>query len=393
MHDSITLYWKAPEDDGKSEIIEYILEYHDVQTEKWTEIKQIKDTTYTISKLKIDTEYVFRSIAVNEVGPSAPSPISPPIRLVPKVETEAPSVREPLQDVTTELDKEVTLSCVFGGIPEPKVTWKRNGQVIDSSSSICYENRVAKYIIEKTTIETEATYTCIATNERGSVETSCCLKLQQKPIIKVEDKFLTQKLRTGSTLSIPAKVSGYPQPTVTWHKETVEQKSSKTVTIETTETTSTFTIKKLTREHSGKYKVVATNESGSTHVESTVQVIDKPCRPQSLEIKDVKKDSITLEWTPPVDDGGLEINKYTLEKCDIQNNVWMKVSDFDKDIQTYAVQKLSMNSQYIFRVVAANPIGESEPTESEPVTITKKFGEFKNWEASCIFYLNILLYV
>lgn len=34
MHDSITLYWKAPEDDGKSEIIEYILEYQDVKEEK-----------------------------------------------------------------------------------------------------------------------------------------------------------------------------------------------------------------------------------------------------------------------------------------------------------------------------------------------------------------------
>jgi len=124
---------------------------------RWTEIRKIKDTTYTISKLKIDTEYVFRSIAVNEVGPSPPSPISPPIRLVPKVETEAPSVREPLQDIVSELNKEVTLSCVFGGIPEPNVTWKKNGKVF-ASSSIRYENRDAKYIIEKTTIQTEATH-------------------------------------------------------------------------------------------------------------------------------------------------------------------------------------------------------------------------------------------
>lgn len=34
MHDSITLYWKAPEDDGNAEIQEYILEYKDVKTEK-----------------------------------------------------------------------------------------------------------------------------------------------------------------------------------------------------------------------------------------------------------------------------------------------------------------------------------------------------------------------
>lgn len=109
-------------------------------------------------------------------------------------------------------------------------------------------------------------------------------------------------------------------------------------------------------------------------MECTVQVIDKPSRPQSLEVKDIKKDSIMLEWTPPIDDGGLDISKYTLEKCDLQNNVWMKVSDFDKEINSYAIQKLSMNAQYMFRVVAINPIGESEPTESETVTITKKFG-------------------
>lgn len=328
-----------------------------------------------ISKLKIDTEYVFRSIAVNEVGPSPPSPISPPIRLVPKVVTEAPSVREPLQDIISELNKEVTLSCVFGGIPEPTIKWKKNGQVIESSS-LRYENRVAKYVIEKTTIETEATYTCVATNEKGSVETSCRLKLQQKPSIEIEDKYLSQKLRTGSTLTIPATVSGYPQPSVTWHKETVEQKSTSSITIETTETSSTYTVKKLTREHSGRYKVTASNESGSNHVECTVQVIDKPSRPQSLDVKVTKKDAITLEWTPPIDDGGMDINKYTLEKCDVQNNVWMKVSDFDKDIHSYAIQKLSINSQYMFRVVACNPIGESEPTESEPVTITKKFGAY-----------------
>lgn len=272
----------------------------------------------------------------------------------------------------------MTLSCVFGGIPEPTVTWKKNGQVIESSSSLRYENRVAKYIIEKTTIETEATYTCVATNEKGSVETSCRLKLQQKPTVEVEDKYLSQKLRTGSTLTIPATVSGYPQPSVTWHKETVEQKSTSTVTIETTETSSTYTVKKVTREHSGRYKVTASNESGSTHVECTVQVIDKPSKPQSLDVKVTKKDTITLEWTPPIDDGGMDINKYTLEKCDVQNNVWMKVSDFDKDIHSYAIQKLSINSQYMFRVVAINPIGESEPTESEPVTITRKFGTYTN---------------
>lgn len=33
-HDSITIFWKAPEDDGKCEIIEYVLEYQDVKEER-----------------------------------------------------------------------------------------------------------------------------------------------------------------------------------------------------------------------------------------------------------------------------------------------------------------------------------------------------------------------
>lgn len=330
--------------------------------------------------MKIDTEYVFRAIAVNEVGPSPPSPLTPPIRLVAEFKKEKPSVQEPLQDIITELDKEITLSCVFGGIPEPKVTWKRNGKVIETieeKENIRYENRVSKYIIKKTTIETEATYTCIAQNEIGSVETSCKVKIQQKPSIDVDDKYLAQKLRTGTKLTIPTTIRGYPQPTVTWYKETTVQKTTKRTVIETTETTSTYSIEKLTREDSGRYKVTATNECGSATVECTIKVIDKPSRPQSLEIKDMKKDSIILEWTPPIDDGGMEINKYLLEKCEAQNKIWMKVADFDKSIQSYAVQKLSMNSQYIFRVVALNPIGESEPTESETVTLIKKFGKLK----------------
>lgn len=32
--DSVTLFWKAPEDDGNSEIIEYYLEYQETTTTK-----------------------------------------------------------------------------------------------------------------------------------------------------------------------------------------------------------------------------------------------------------------------------------------------------------------------------------------------------------------------
>lgn len=81
-----------------------------------------------------------------------------------------------------------------------------------------------------------------------------------------------------------------------------------------------------------------------------------------------------LEWTPPIDDGGLDITKYSIEKRDSEKLIWIKVAEVEKAIVSYCVQKLLPNAQYIFRVVAENPIGSSEPIESDAVAIKIKIG-------------------
>lgn len=86
----------------------------------------------------------------------------------------------------------------------------------------------------------------------------------------------------------------------------------------------------------------------------------------------MKKDSLTIEWKPPVDDGGVEITKYIVEKCEPQKGVWIKVVEVNREILTCSIQKLQQNSQYIFRVIAENAIGQSEPLESEIVVIKKE---------------------
>ena len=42
-------------------------------------------------------------------------------------------------------------------------------------------------------------------------------------------------------------------------------------------------------------------------------------------MKEIRKESVTIEWKPPADDGGLELSKYSVEKCDVEKMVWMKV--------------------------------------------------------------------
>lgn len=91
-------------------------------------------------------------------------------------------------------------------------------------------------------------------------------------------------------------------------------------------------------------------------------------------IKDVMKDTVVIEWKPPLDDGGLEISRYSVEKCESMKGIWMKVADVSKDVVTYCVQKLKGNAEYMFRVFAENPVGASEPLESDPVTTKSSTG-------------------
>lgn len=374
-NDSLTLFWKAPEDDGNDEIIEYILEYKEIKQTSWTKINQIKDTTYSVTKLKTNSVYEFRTVAVNQVGPSPYSPTSSHIKITAPLTKEAPVIQEPLTNITVGLKQKTVLSCIVGGSPTPQITWFKNGKSL-TSNTIVYENRVAKFTIEETSESTEATYKCVATNEIGKAETSCTVDIQEKPSIVIDESVLTQQLRTENTWQVDGLVTGFPQPEITWYKNGVRISSSKNVSIqyEATSHTSCIQINSLERSDSGKYTIEARNKAGVVSVELNLNVIDKPDRPEAVAVTEVKKDAVVIEWKPPTDDGGLDIIKYSIEKCDPENKVWIKVAEVERSIESYCVQKLLANAQYIFRVMAMNPIGVSEPIESDAVTIRVKIG-------------------
>lgn len=376
MSDSLTLFWKAPEEDGNDVIIEYILEYREMISVDWTQINEITDTSCKVENLKKDSDYVFRVTAVNNIGPGPPSPLSDFIRTTAPFEEEKPTILEPLVDKYVGLHERLVLSSVIGGSPVPTVTWYKNEKVIETEE-IFYENRITKYTVEETTVETQAEYKCVAKNKVGTAETRCNVVIHEKPTITIEDKSINQKLRKGNTYTVTATITGFPEPEVYWYKdkEIVSEEDTR-ITITRTKEKTTLEITNIERNDSGKYKIQAKNDAGEASVDLTLKVIDKPERPTALDIKDVKKDSVIIEWTPPIDDGGLDILKYSIEKRDPEKLVWIKVAEVDKSIITYCIQKLLPNAYYIFRVVAENPIGVSEPIESDPVAIKAKIGKF-----------------
>uniref|UniRef100_A0AAQ6IIV3 Ig-like domain-containing protein n=1 Tax=Anabas testudineus TaxID=64144 RepID=A0AAQ6IIV3_ANATE len=74
----------------------------------------------------------------------------------------------------------VTLECQISGHPAPVVMWFREDYKIESSIDfqISYENNFARLVIREAFAEDSGRFTCTATNEAGTISTSCYLLVQ-----------------------------------------------------------------------------------------------------------------------------------------------------------------------------------------------------------------------
>ncbi|CAH2104073.1 unnamed protein product [Euphydryas editha] len=365
---SVNICWLEPVDTGRSEIDCYIVEYQEENTAEWVSIENIKKTQYCVKNLKTKFSYKFRVFAVNEVGVSESSESTEYVRVQRPFQSRPPTVEKPLADTIGAPDEDVELSCIFGGLPEPKVSWYRNGQQLKTARAT-YVNRVATLAISASK-STEGVYRCVATNEHGNAETSCTLEVRSKPTVTVRDDELEQKHAVGDSWSVTATVDGVPRPDVTWYRNGLRLEAAGDFEIVTRETSSVIMITKLQRSHSGKYTVEAVNKAGSASVDTTLKVFDKPSKPEGpVILREISRESVTIEWKPPLDDGGLELTKYAVEKLEPQLAQWVRVADVDRSIESYCVQRLNENCEYMFRVLAMNPVGASDALESEPIII------------------------
>lgn len=74
----------------------------------------------------------------------------------------------------------VTLECQISGQPAPIIMWFREDYKIESSIDfqITYESGFARLVIREAFAEDSGRFTCTATNEAGTVSTSCYLLVQ-----------------------------------------------------------------------------------------------------------------------------------------------------------------------------------------------------------------------
>ncbi|XP_014666025.1 PREDICTED: kalirin-like [Priapulus caudatus] len=173
------------------------------------------------------------------------------------------------------------------------------------------------------------------------------------------------------TATFECTIYGRPRPTVTWRSpcDQVVTAGLGVTASYSAEGLATLTISNCTKERSGEYTCIATNDLGSTHTSAVLSVLDKPSAPGTPAVVEQMGTSVKLKWQPSRNTGNTPITAYTVEYNEQGSGMWQAAVAF-APTTIQVVDYLTPNTVYQFRVSANNAVGISEPSEpSALVTI------------------------
>lgn len=91
-----------------------------------------------------------------------------------------------------------------------------------------------------------------------------------------------------------------------------------------------------------------------------------PWPPLNVKFTEIDRNSVTLCWEKPLNDGGAKVFDFRVEAREIHTRNWREKATSRSSIAT--VYSLKPGTTYVFRVSARNKYGEGQAQVSEPVT-------------------------
>lgn len=380
------LKWEKPEDDGGEPIDHYVVERMDTETGRWVPVCKSKTPEADVTGLNEGKDYMFRVKAVNAEGESEPLNTDAAIKAKnPYSAADTPG--KPIlkdwsrnhADIAWKAPEDDGGAPITGYIIEKKDEFSPKWtKVLETRGPEC------KAHIPDLVEGQKYQFRVKAVNKGGQSKPS-----QPSDTLLAKDRYAAPKIdrtnlkditiKAGQHIRLDVKISGEPPPTKTWflNKERLDQPRDD-ITIDSEDYRTKFHIPNATRAHKGRITIKAENDSGRDEASIEVTVLDKPSKPEGpLRISDVHKEGASLKWNPPLDDGGVPIDHYAVEKMDLDTGRWVPAGRSKEP--HLKVDNLTPGQEYKFRVSAVNAEGESEPLEADHTIVAKNpFGECKN---------------
>lgn len=377
------LKWKPPLDDGGSPIEYYEIEKFDVATGQWLPAGTSPTCEAEVKGLTEGKEYKFRVRAVNAYGESpdlegdetivAKNPFEPPGK---------PDRPVPLDwgpdfcDLKWKPPKDDGGSPITGYIIEVRELGKRKWTECLKTNEKKLEGRVEAPIIQE---GREYEFRVIALNKAGPSEPS-----DPSEVIKAENRFQKPRIDRSTLhkrvmfidqlLRVDADYTGAPEPDITWFtpKGDIIKFEDEYFNLDASDYHTHMYVRNIQRKDSGIYKIRAKNNQGEDNAEVEILVVTVPSVPLGpIDVDSVTHSTCHLYWKAPEDDGGDPIKYYTVERMDPEKGLWVPCGETIGKTPEFDVEGLNEGTNYYFRVRAVNNQGESEPLETDCVTLAR----------------------
>lgn len=373
--EAMTICWERPVSDGGSSIAGYVIEKREKTGLRWCRVnkKPVYDLRVKASHLREGCEYEYRVFAENTAGLSAPSTPCPLTRAEDPQFLPSPPAKPRIIDSTKTT---VTLSwnkpLFDGGAPVTgyRVEYRKT---LDDEWIVGVQNtKNTEFTVVGLSPGTEYVFVVKSINKIGVSEPSpesdkqVAKEREEEPTFDVSNEMRkTLIVKDGSSFTMKVPFKGKPIPSVTWAKPDVDLRVR--AVIDTTDTFTSITLEKATRNDSGKYTVTLSNVAGTSSLTLTVRVLDSPGPPSHIEVKEVTKTSATITWDTPEIEGGGPVKNYLIDYREASKKGWTRLTDTCHRL-TYKVADLQEGEVYYFRVTGENEYGIGVPAETKEGT-------------------------
>ncbi|XP_005378502.1 PREDICTED: roundabout homolog 3 [Chinchilla lanigera] len=340
------------------------------------------DHSLWIGRVSAEDEGTYTCVAENSVG---------------RVEASGSlSVHVPPQLVTQPQDQiaapgdDVVFQCETKGNPPPAIFWQKEGSqvLLFPNQSLQPTGRVSvsprgQLNITEVQSSDAGYYVCQAVSVAGSILAKALLEIKGASLDGLPPVILqgpaNQTLALGSSVWLPCRVSGNPQPSIQWKKDGQWLQGDDPQF--NLMANGTLYITRVQEMDMGLYSCVAKSSIGEAtwsgwlrKQEDWGASLDPPTEPSTPPgppsqpvVTEITKNSITLTWKPNPQ-AGATVTSYVIEAfSQAAGNTWRTVAD-GVQLETHTVSGLQPNTIYLFLVRAVGAWGLSEPSPvSKPV--------------------------
>ncbi|XP_040533545.1 hemicentin-1 isoform X17 [Gallus gallus] len=199
-------------------------------------------------------------------------------------------------EVVAAQGSEISLECKAQGIPEPAVTWMKDGRPLVSGRDVAVLHDGHFLLLRNIQVSDTGHYVCVAANVAGLYDRKYDLNVHVPPDI-AGDLQLPENISTveKNPISLVCEASGIPLPSVMWLKNGWPVTSNTSVQILSGGRTLRLTHTTVSDE--GHYTCVVTNAAGEARKDFYLSVLVPPGIVDENKQEDMKvkeKNSVTL---------------------------------------------------------------------------------------------------